>query len=336
MNWTPYYTGTGSIPQEPQTLPPPPPWRAASKPRKAADGGLSPSAASTYRADAGLVDAVNAALHLRRPLLLTGPAGSGKSSVVEQIAAELGLGNVLRWHITSRSTLAEALYRYDALGRIHAYNLRAIERPAASRIGRAARRAARAARDDIGDFVQLGPLGTALLPGGLPRALLIDEIDKSDLDLPSDLLDVLERGRFEIPELARHSRSRVTVRTADPGIRRDVDNGLVECEEFPVIVLTSNGERDFPAPFLRRCVRFDMPTLTVSTLTSIVEAHLERVEEETTHILVNAFVDRLNRGENLAVDQLLSAVHLLRGNRIQDDGQRSRLQELLLQGLGRG
>ncbi|OIJ95016.1 AAA family ATPase [Streptomyces colonosanans] len=336
MNWTPYYTGTGSIPERPRTLPPPPPWRAPTGNAGATAAAQSPSPASTYRADPGLVDAVNAALHLRRPLLLTGPAGSGKSSVIEQIATELGLGSVLRWHITSRSTLADALYRYDALGRIHAYNLRAVDRPAVSANGRAARRATRAARDDIGDFVQLGPLGTALVPACLPRALLIDEIDKSDLDLPSDLLDVLERGRFEIPELARHSRRHVTVRTADPGVRHEIEDGLVECEEFPVIVLTSNGERDFPAPFLRRCVRFDMPALTVPTLTSIVEAHLEKVEEDTTHILVNAFVDRLNRGENLAVDQLLSAVHLLRGNRIQDDEQRSRLQELLLQGLGRG
>ncbi|GAQ67488.1 AAA family ATPase [Streptomyces scabiei] len=336
MNWTPYYTGTGSIPEQPRTLPPPPPWRASTGKAGAADAAPAPSPASTYRADPELVDAVNAALHLRRPLLLTGPAGSGKSSVLEQIAAELGLGSVLRWHITSRSTLADALYRYDALGRIHAYNLRAVDRPAASRNGRAARRATRAARDDIGDFIQLGHLGTALLPGRLPRALLIDEIDKSDLDLPSDLLDVLERGRFEIPELARYSRRRVTVSTADPGIRHEIKDGLVECDEFPVIVLTSNGERDFPAPFLRRCVRFDMPVLTVSTLTSIVEAHLENVEEDTTHTLVQAFVDRLNRGENLAVDQLLSAVHLLRGDRILDDKQRTRLQELLLQGLGRG
>ncbi|MFE2648008.1 AAA family ATPase [Streptomyces nigra] len=337
MNWTPYYTGTGSIPEQPQRLPPPPPWRAPTGTAGAADAVQAPSPASTYRADPELVDAVNAALHLRRPLLLTGPAGSGKSSVIEQIAAELGLGNVLRWHITSRSTLADALYRYDALGRIHAYNLRAVDRPAAPKHGRAVRRASRAARDDIGEFVQLGPLGTALLPGRpAPRALLIDEIDKSDLDLPSDLLDVLERGRFEIPELARHSRRHVSVRTADPGIRHEVKNGLVECTQFPVIVLTSNGERDFPAPFLRRCVRFDMPTLTVATLTGIVEAHLEKVEEDTTRTLVTAFVDRLNRGENLAVDQLLSAVHLLRGDRIQNKEQRTRLQELLFQGLGRG
>ncbi|WP_433404743.1 AAA family ATPase [Streptomyces sp. CA-146814] len=345
MNWTPYYAGTGAVPEKAPVLPPPPPWRA---PGRGGDGSPtggpenevlpSPSPANTYQPDPGLIDAVNAALHLRRPLLLTGPAGSGKSTVIEQIAAELGLGQVLRWHITSRSTLTDALYRYDALGRIHAHNVRAMERSTASGAGRASRRTARApraVRDDLGDFIQLGPLGTALLPGGRPRALLIDEIDKSDLDLPSDLLDVLERGRFEIPELARHPRSRVAVRTVEPGVRCELRDGLVACEEFPVIVLTSNGERDFPAPFLRRCVRFDMPVLTAPTLTRIIEAHLRKADDDTATALVDTFVDRLNRGENLAVDQLLSAVHLLRGHGLQDEDQRTRLQELLLRGLGR-
>ncbi|MDW6057909.1 AAA family ATPase [Streptomyces sp. FXJ1.4098] len=150
---------------------------------------------------------MNAALYLRRPLLLTGRAGSGKSTVIRQIAAELGLGEVLHWHITSRSTLADALYRYDALGRIHAHNLRTVDGKAQTD--------GHDHGDDIGEFVQLGPLGTALLPGAPPRALLIDEIDKSDLDLPSDLLDVLERGGFEIPELARHRERKIAARTAD-------------------------------------------------------------------------------------------------------------------------
>src|SRR6185312_3094666 len=129
----------------------------------------------------GLTEAVNAALCLRRPLLITGAPGSGKSTVIEQVAAEWRRGPVLRWHITSRSALAEALYRYDALGRIYAQRRKSIEIEADM-------------DDNIAPFLQLGPLGTALLPSTRPRDMLIDEIDKSDLDLPGDLLDVLERG----------------------------------------------------------------------------------------------------------------------------------------------
>ena len=88
-------------------VPAPPPWRTfpASRP-------------APYQAYGGLVTAINAAIYLRRPLLLTGPAGVGKSSVADAIAEELGLGDVLRWHITSRSTLEDGIYRYDALGRL--------------------------------------------------------------------------------------------------------------------------------------------------------------------------------------------------------------------------
>ncbi|MFJ4152741.1 AAA family ATPase [Streptomyces galbus] len=328
MSWTPYYRGTGIAPARPAErpkLPAPPPWR---KPDRREDTGGRRTLATAYRPAPGLVDAVNAALHLRRPLLLTGRAGSGKSTVIRQIAAELDLGDVLHWHITSRSTLADALYRYDALGRIHAHNLRTLDdRTRPDDTG---------PEDDIGEFVQLGPLGTALLPGDRPRALLIDEIDKSDLDLPSDLLDVLERGGFEIPELARHPRAGIRVRTADRDGRHTVEHGWIQCTEFPVIVLTSNGERDFPAPFLRRCVRFDMPLLTQEDLTEIVTAHLGRIEDTVTAAVVRDFLKKLNDGEYVAVDQLLNAVYLLRGDRVTDPDRRQSLKNLLLQGLGRG
>ncbi len=170
MTWTPYYRGDGVA--RDVTIAAPPPWRRF--PREPQH--------ERFRPPLGLIEAVNAAVHLRRPLLITGPAGFGKSTVVDQVAHELKLGDVLRWHVTSRSTLRDALYRYDALARIHAHNIDDIA-------------------DDIGPFLQLGPLGTALVPTDQPRALLIDEIDKSELDLPSDLLDVLERGEFEILEL---------------------------------------------------------------------------------------------------------------------------------------
>ncbi|MEU5531696.1 AAA family ATPase [Streptomyces sp. NPDC020362] len=328
MSWTPYYKGTGVPPKSEADLPKlpaPPPWRA---PTRQQDTDARTDPADTYRPVPGLVDAVNAALHLRRPLLLTGRAGSGKSSIIRQIAAELGLGTVLHWHITSRSTLADALYRYDALGRIHAHNLRTL---ATKR-----RPHGEDHEDDIGEFVQLGPLGTALLPGDRPRALLIDEIDKSDLDLPSDLLDVLERGGFEIPELARHPKPDIRVRTADKGGRHSVEHGWVQCTEFPVIVLTSNGEREFPAPFLRRCVRFDMPPLSQDTLTDIIEAHLGAVEDSATDALVQTFLQKLNTGEYVAIDQLLNAVYLLRGNQAPDVDQWRNLEDMLLRGLGRG
>ena len=297
MTWAPHYRGDGI--QRPVDLPPAPPWRTF--PRS--------SQHEQFQPPPGLVEAVNAAVWLRRPLLLRGPSGFGKSTVAEQVAHELALGPVLRWHITSRSTLKDALYRYDALGRIHAQNLR-LAFPSDSDDS-----------DDIADFLQLGPLGTALVPAesGRPRALLIDEIDKSDLDLPSDLLDVLERGEFEIPELARHPKHEIDVRLWDSTQRTTIRDGRVACHDFPFIVLTSNDERDFPEPFLRRCVRFMMPRPTPEVLHQIVTAHLGAAgTTETASSLVTEFSERLARGERLAIDQLLNAVHLLANEEVAD------------------
>ncbi|WP_228981121.1 MoxR family ATPase [Streptomyces sp. DH12] len=310
MTWQPFYTGTGEAPERRVELSAPPPWRAF--PRRSLHQQFVPPR--------GLVEAVNAALVLRRPLLVTGPAGSGKSTVIEQVAAELDLGAVLRWHITSRSGLADALYRYDALGRIHAQRL---EGPGGS--------------DDIAPFLRMGPLGTALLPSSRPRALLVDEIDKSDLDLPSDLLDVLERGEFEIPELARYGRDVVAVREWGGEALHEVRRGRVQCTEFPFIVMTSNGERDFPAAFLRRCIRFTMPMPTPETLLRVVAAHLgaDAAQSEAAGELVGAFVDRLTAGESLAVDQLLNAVHLLSGSAAPDEERRQAVVDLLLRELSR-
>ncbi|MFU0436860.1 AAA family ATPase [Streptomyces sp. BG2AG] len=317
MTWKPYYRGDGE--QRKAALADPPPWRTF--PRRPQH--------REYRPPPGLVDAVNAALHLRRPLLVSGPAGSGKSSVIEQVAHELKLGGVLRWHITSRSSLSEALYRYDALGRIHAQSLRsAMSQGAAARTGRGR------SRDEIGPFLQLGPLGTALVPSEQPRALLVDEIDKSDLDLPSDLLEVLERGEFVIPELVRYRKPRVAVRLWDSDEEYVVERGRVPCTQFPFILLTSNGERDFSPAFLRRCIRYTMPPLTTDLLHGIVEAHFEGAPEGSDE-LVRQFAERVGAGEHLAIDQLLNAVALLLGEQAPSGSQYEELRELVLRELSR-
>ncbi|WP_030154381.1 AAA family ATPase [Streptomyces sp. NRRL S-244] len=308
MTWQPFYVGDGR-PRD-VDLGTPPPWRRF--PRQPLHRQFQPPA--------GLVSAVNAALALRRPLLVTGTAGSGKSTVIEQVAAELKLGDVLRWHITSRSTLTDALYRYDALGRIHAQRLEGAD-----------------GSDDIAPFLRLGPLGTALLPTRLPRALLIDEIDKSDLDLPSDLLDVLERGEFEIPELARYREDVVEVREWGGDARHPVAKGRVQCDSFPFIVMTSNGERDFPGAFLRRCVRYTMPMPTAASLRQVVEAHLEIDEDRSGSVdaLIAGFVERLAANESLAVDQLLNAVHVLTGAGAPGGADEQEVMRLILRELSR-
>jgi len=225
---------------------------------------------------------------------------------------------VLRWHITSRSVLADAKYHYDVLGRIHQLQLGGTV-------------------DNIGEFLRLGPIGTAFTGTDRPRPLLIDEIDKSDLDLPSDLLDVLERGEFVIPELARHPQREVRVREWDSEDTQTVVDGQVRCTEFPFIVMTSNGERDFPGAFLRRCVRFDMPMPDETVLSRIVSRHLAEAAATDGQVarLIGDFAGRLRAGEQLAIDQLLNAVFLLHGPDAPTGEQRERLEEGLLRDLSR-
>jgi MoxR-like ATPase len=331
------YRGIGEPHGAADMLPPPPPWRtfdgAPARPVPQApgqDNGDGPwrgklgdlRMASRYRPDPEAVELVNAALYLRRPLLVTGKPGTGKSSLAYSVAYELGLGPVLRWPITSRSALAEGLYSYDPIGRLQDVNL--------SGLGGSADLAG------IGDYIRLGPLGTALLPFERPRVLLIDEIDKSDVDLPNDLLNLFEYPAYTVHELARIADRApdVAVMTDDAEDRVSLHHGQVLCQAFPFVVLTSNGEREFPPAFMRRCLRLDLQVPSPEQLAGIVASHLGPDLAAEGQDLLDEFVARRGEGD-LAADQLLNAVYLTSYAARDPGADRTRLAQLLLRHLDR-
>jgi MoxR-like ATPase len=282
------------------TLPPPPPWRFAHALKPLVPPVIDPkgSEAEGRRAKPFIVSdpmriAVNAALYLRRPLLLTGRPGTGKSTLIAKVAHELRLGPVLRWPINSRSTVRSGVYEYDAVGRLQAGR---VEPP-------------------VQRYLKLGPLGTALVAEDWPRALLIDEIDKSDLDFANDLLNVIEEGEYEIPELRRLGGGEVPVKVDDfEGHEVDVVGGRLKCCQFPFVMMTSNAEREFPAPFLRRCVRLEIEPPKSAELLRIVESHLNEHADVLDRAEIQALVDRFDsdqrENQDVATDQLLNAVFL--------------------------
>lgn len=282
-----------------------------------------------------MIQMVNAALYLRRPLLVTGEPGVGKSTLIYSVARDLNLGPVLRWGVNSRSTRQEGLYQYDAIGRLQALQLQQMTQSKGGD-GNDSEEAKRA-EIDIGDYLTLGPVGTAMLPYETPRALLIDEIDKGDPDLANDLLDLLEEGQFPIPELARLKKRypRIEVPTADGDqYRAIIEDGEVRCLHFPLVILTSNREREFSKAFRRRCLHLEVTEPTGEEAKShwnrILEMHLPTVQQVEVEQIVDKFI-RLRRDGGQTTDQLMQAVFLLsRDFSIEPEDSLERLYERLL------
>jgi MoxR-like ATPase len=303
-----------------------------------------------FKARPDVIAMVNAALYLRRPLLITGNPGTGKSSLAYAVAYELNLGAVLKWSITTRTTLKDGLYSYDAIARLQNAQLleykRRLQQPPTAMTDSTPTPPEN--REDIGDYITLGPLGTAFAldesdesnnqdkKKNKPRVLLIDEIDKSDIDLPNDLLNIFEDGEFSIPELQRIKTTEVEVQTADRiGENQKtakVRNGVVRCREFPLVIMTSNNERDFPPPFLRRCLRLEMKDPSLEELSQIVSSHLGEEAANEAEVLIGEFFNSSQKG-TLATDQLLNTIALLTGNPTPSEHDRKILKEKLLQYL---
>ena len=195
-----------------------------------------------YIAGKDLEDAVNLAIALGRPLLLQGDPGTGKTRLAHAVAYALGL-RLEEAYIKSTSRAQDLLYTYDAVRRLYDAQVR----PEPPRVpGPQATRAELAEaypvprRPEASDYIRLGPLGRAIANAGHGgrSVVLIDEIDKADIDFPNDLLHELDQLAFEVAEVPGR---RYAVPAGQPGLR-------------PIVVVTNNEEKTLPAAFLRRCV----------------------------------------------------------------------------------
>jgi MoxR-like ATPase len=183
-----------------------------------------------YVADPRVADMVNLAIDLQRPLLVEGEPGCGKTQLAYSIAAELKLGEPVKISVRSTSRARDLLYRFDALRRLQDAQKREDEN----------------ARY-IHPYLSLGELGR-VLHEGKRRVVLIDEIDKADIDFPNDLLDVLDTFTFQVEDLPREEEEMCHKKM---GFGRWIRPGR---GARPIVVVTSNREKRLPEPFLRRCL----------------------------------------------------------------------------------
>jgi len=299
-NWY-KFTGEGKKGSFKGAFPDAPPWRETVKEKKDKENTYKPDTEGKE------LDAINASIYLKRPLLVTGDPGVGKSSLAYAIADEMGL-ELVKWEITTKTTLKDGLYSYDAIARLQDASLVKEEGDI----------------KNINEYLFLGALGYAFTESedekdkyyNKPKVLLIDEIDKSDIDLPNDLLHIFEEMQFVIPELERADKDGmgISIKTTHDKTKsliiKNGKVGLINAKNFPIVIMTSNDSREFPPAFLRRCLSLEMKQPNIDRLKEIVEAHFSFINDDMENI-IDAFLKRLNVDNKLAVDQLLNAIQLL-------------------------
>jgi MoxR-like ATPase len=207
------------------------------------------SGTATYIASDELKTAVNAAIALERPLLIKGEPGTGKTLLAQEIADALD-APLIAWHIKSTTRAQQGLYEYDAVSRLRD-----------SQLGDAR-------VSDIRNYIKRGKLWEALTLDRRP-VLLIDEIDKADIEFPNDLLLELDRMEFHVYETGE----------------------TVRAERRPIVVITSNNEKELPDAFLRRCFFHYIRFPDASTMNAIVEAHFPGVKQRLVQEALRIFFE---------------------------------------------
>ena len=204
---------------------------------------------SSYVATDDLRVAVNAAVQLRRPLLVKGEPGTGKTVLAREIAAALD-AELIEWNVKSTTKAAQGLYEYDAVARLRDGQL------GDPRV------------HDIGNYIRRGKLWDAFTRGK-PPVLLIDEIDKADIEFPNDLLHELDRMEFHVYETGE----------------------TVRAHERPIVFITSNNEKDLPDAFLRRCFFHYIKFPDRDTMQAIVDVHFPGIQKLLVSKAMDVFYD---------------------------------------------
>ncbi|EUC00105.1 AAA ATPase central domain protein [Rhizobium sp. CF080] len=202
-----------------------------------------------YIADKDLMVAVNAAIRLERPLLVKGEPGTGKTELARQVAAALGL-DLIEWNIKSTTKAQQGLYEYDAVSRLRDSQL------GDERV------------HDVANYIRRGKLWQAFA-SDKKLVLLIDEIDKADIEFPNDLLQELDRMEFHVYETGEMVRAKVR----------------------PIVIITSNNEKELPDAFLRRCFFHYIRFPDVDTLARIVEVHYPGIKQTLVRNALTQFYE---------------------------------------------
>lgn len=202
-----------------------------------------------YVATEDLKVAVNAAVVLERPLLIKGEPGTGKTVLAEEVAKSLGMP-LIEWHVKSTTTAQQGLYEYDAVQRLRD-----------SQLGDERVR-------DIENYIQQGKLWESFVAPERP-VLLIDEIDKADIEFPNDLLLELDRMEFFVYETQK----------------------VIKAVDRPVVIITSNNEKELPDAFLRRCFFHYISFPERDTMIKIIDVHYPNIQADLVREALNLFYD---------------------------------------------